>query len=124
MYKRKIISSLLKATLLVDSYVKGLISWDDFIKRYNNFYYFEALDGHEAGDKEMDVLRGLKKAIDLHRDIQKKAIDLVIPNDVKDRGVYLSAGRIADEEAGRRVSNLAFKHDLKEVLSFLESAKG
>ena len=44
----ELIKSLEAATALVADVVAGRISPKDFIQEYGNFYYYNALDGHEA----------------------------------------------------------------------------
>ena len=48
MFKEEIKKSIENATQLVNSVIEGDITITEFIEKYDNFYYVEALDGHEV----------------------------------------------------------------------------
>jgi hypothetical protein len=48
MYKARVTTALLNASLLINKVLKGVCTFQEFVNEYGNFFYYEALDGHEA----------------------------------------------------------------------------
>lgn len=71
--------ALIEMTRLVKEFALGSVTAQDFIDRYSNLYYYEALDGHEAsGLLRPDILAGLGSAIELYRRIQEAVVNKIL----------------------------------------------
>lgn len=91
----------------------------DFVEAYGDFYYVSALDGHEAGEAELALLKKYEGLCRLHQAVQNDVVDIVFLGDERDRQQYLAAGRIDEFEARSRLSLMAQKYRLIEGLQRL-----
>ena len=104
MLNLEILEELLKeGTLLVQKVATGEISIQDFIKRYNNFYYYNALDGHEADDATLNLFKKYSKLIEFHRIVQKEIVDCIVFENQTNLKLYLETGRITPDVAKTRI---------------------
>ena len=107
MQETKVLETTLKEGLfLVQQVVSGEISIQEFVKKYNNFYYYNALDGHEANESTLDLFSKYSQLIELHRRVQMEVVNLVFLGNKNDLPQYLEAGRITPDEARRRIKNI------------------
>jgi hypothetical protein len=107
-------------TRLVLDAVSKRISIPDFIREYGNFYYYNALDGHEASEEGKRLLEKYADATRLHAEVQQSVVDLTYLGDESQKDSYLRAGRIEPDEALRRLQHLVQEHEAAEVLSGLD----
>ena len=122
MYKDRITTALLNASLLINKVLKGDCTFQEFVNEYGNFFYYEALDGHEANQQEQEVLSQLNDAVDLHRRVQCEVIDLVCFDHSGDSArtkEYLEAGRITPVQARERLEQLSQQCDLESMVEKL-----
>jgi len=71
-------SRLLDATILIRKFLEGELNLSSFIGEYSNFYYFEALDGHEDSSAlGVDIREKYQALIELHRRMQEEVINKV-----------------------------------------------
>jgi len=87
-------------TKLVRDFALGAVSVQRFIDDYSNFYYYAALDGHEASSALCagDVVRvGL--AVELHRRIQEDVLNRVSLHPNFSTEALRMAGRSTASEA-------------------------
>ena len=116
MYKDQIIAALLNATLLVVKCLRGEISFQEFVGEYGSFYYYEALDGHEADDEQSRVLDELQKFIGFHEKIQNEVVDAVyFGNNEKNTG----SERLTPEQAEKHFERLCHEYDAEGILKIL-----
>lgn len=114
--------SLQGATEVVKRFVDGEISAASFIESYSNYYYYEALDGHEPSSAQ-DV-EGRSKywiAIELHRRIQEEVINrLTLSSNVSVASLH-EAGLILEPEARERARAICSDKGVDAILESLES---
>lgn len=98
-------SRLAEMTLLVQSFASGSVSAREFVEKYSNFYYYEALDGHESSSAlEPHDLSKLAPALELHRRVQEEVVNrLALDTNFSDEQMKL-AGRLT--ESGARLHML------------------
>ena len=116
-FKKLTKSSLLTATLLVEKMLAGECSIEDFVSKYDNFYYYEALDGHEANAEQLQVLEVFRDAIDFHEEIQTKVVDLIYLGGKDNMQKYLNAGRINKKIVEKRIKELSEKYNISTLIS-------
>ena len=119
--KHILLKSLVEASTLVMKASNEEISFSNFMKAYDNFYYVYALDGHEANDLEKEILEDFSKEIEFHRKIQEEVLNLIYDESVGAKEQYLAAGRIGNEEASKRLNEVCVKSSLEEIIRNLES---
>jgi len=119
MYKEHLIKEIIKATLQVSNLLSERCSLDEFLKEYNNFYYYEALDGHEADQCQKRAISELGKVVKFHEKIQTEVIDKVYLGDKENLQQYLDAGRITGEQAFEKMKILAECYDIEKLLKKL-----
>lgn len=124
MYKDEIITALLSATLLIVKVLKGEITIQAFVSEYRDFYYYEALDGHEAGAEQQRVLDELQDVVELHRKVQMEVVDLVFLNEDANIQQYIDAGRITADQARERLKELSQEYDVDGALKKLRVRSG
>lgn len=91
---------------LVLQCVSGAISFEEFSKRYNDFYAWYALDGHESDEEEQALLEKYDARIEPHRVIAYDILGKVCADDDAKLGSYKQAGRFGSQEAIRRLKNV------------------
>ncbi|HAD03352.1 MAG: hypothetical protein A2091_01570 [Desulfuromonadales bacterium GWD2_61_12] len=84
----------------------GDLSFWDFNKKYDNFYWAYALDGHESDAEEKEILRKLKNRIEPHRTVQEEILSLVCNDEDAEKEEYKRAGRISSKESVRRIAQV------------------
>ena len=108
--------SLREATALIVQAAEGRLSVPDFVRLYGDFYYYEALDGHEEDDMRRALLQKYTDVIEAHRKAQTTVVDVTFLGPAAQREQYLNAGRITAEEAKARLGVIADVHHLRERL--------
>jgi hypothetical protein len=90
-----------------DEYVRALASGrlglNEFLERYDNFYWVFALDGHEP-TPEGPVLAALAARIEPHRRIAEEVLAVLASESSE---AYGAAGRISPTEASERLKLIA-----------------
>ena len=120
MHEGELAAELLRGTELVARFAGGELSTRAFVDAYANFYYFNALDGHEAGPGTSRLLSRFSAACRLHEAVQCEAVDLAYFG-TDDPAPYLAAGRILERDVLPRVRQLCESHGLQRVLAQLRA---
>ena len=119
MCRNNLIEALLAATLLVVKWFKGDSTLQEFVNEYVNFYYYEALDGHEASLEHKQVLEELKSIIELHEKIQNTVVDAVYFGSGVGNEQIKELGRLTVDEAEKHLKDLCYKYDVEDLLNKL-----
>ena len=122
-YRNELVNALEKATLLVNRLANREISIEQFVSEYGNFFYYEALDGHEADEQRKQLLNEFSDVITFHENIQASVVDLVFLGSSEQKQQYLDAGRIDSGNAEQRVQHLANEYDIGGLLKRLKQIK-
>lgn len=113
-------NSLGRATRIVRSFVNGELSATAFVSEYANFYYYEALDGHEeTSAQDAETRTRLCIPIDLHRRIQEEVVNRITLEPGYSREVMKDAGRIDELEARERARAICAEKGLEAILDRL-----
>ena len=109
---------LAEMTKLVRDFALGFISTQSFIDQYSNFYYYEALDGHETSSamREEDVVR-LGPVVELHRRIQEDVVNKVSLDPNFSAEALQMAGRLTASEAQELALRICASVGIDAVLS-------
>ena len=111
--------SLLSATLLVLKVILKKIPFQEFVKIYDNFYYYEALDGHEADEMQRKILDEFKIIVRLHEKIQLQVMNrLYLGKANKEK--FMEAGRIDEQEAIKRLTEIGEEFDIEKIIKNLQ----
>lgn len=84
---------------LIQKCASGLIPFWDFCKKYNNFYWFCALDGHESDEEERQLLEKYEPRILRHRIVAEEILSGVCSDEDAKKPIYIKAGRFGSEIA-------------------------
>lgn len=91
---------------LVRLCVVGKLSFAEFLEKYNDFYSFYALDGHESDDEERALFEKHERLIEPHRAIAHEILgQLCLESDAKLES-YKQAGRFGPVEALEKLRNV------------------
>ena len=93
------------ARLLLDC-AGGKITFGDFLKRYNNFYFHYALDGHESDERERALLEKHGVRIRPHKEMAYEVLAKLCADEDAAKRSYFEAGRIGSNEGLRRIKLL------------------
>lgn len=109
---------LITMTKLVKEFALGDINAQSFIDKYSNFYYYEALDGHEASSaiRVGDIAR-LSPAIELHRRIQEEVVNKISLDPDFSTEALKMAGRLTASEAQELALRICADVGIEAVLS-------
>jgi hypothetical protein len=102
-YKVYLQKLLLEKAILVRKCISGQLSLTDLQNSYGNFYYYEALDGHEADESQKTILEEFFSVIEFHQYVQTEVLDKVYTENSEVPEDYINAGRISKFEANRRL---------------------
>lgn len=112
--------SLSAATRKVKQVADGSIPIAEFLAMYNNYYYFEALDGHEASSIPPSVLAFFPDAIRLHMRIQTEVVDLIWTG-ANDIIATKDSKRINGTEALYRIKKICSEEHINGILDSLRA---
>jgi hypothetical protein len=91
---------------LVRDCVTGRISLDEFLRRYNDFPFAYALDGHESAPDEKQMLGRHARRIDFHLGVMRSLAGLCSQEDAQNP-LYIKAGRFPPSVAIQRLKAFA-----------------
>jgi hypothetical protein len=100
------LNSLAKHNELVRQCVQGEIAFVEFCEKYNNYWSFYALDGHESDDEEREILERYEDRIELHRVIAFDILGLLCSEEDSKKEIYIQAGRFGSAVAVQRLATL------------------
>jgi hypothetical protein len=95
---------------LVRQCALGEITFTDFCDKYNNYWSFYALDGHESDDEERAILDRYEDRIELHRLIAFDILGQLCSEEDALRDIYIQAGRFGSTVAQQRLATLWDTH--------------
>lgn len=107
---------LFEGTYLIKKLVNGEIELQQFIEKYADFYYYNALDGHESNEEYNLLLKKYARIVELHKRIQTEVIDLVYHGNLDQMPQYITAGRITLEQALNRITDIANFYEIDNLL--------
>ena len=84
----------------------GEMTFNDFCDKYNNYWSFYALDGHESDDEERTILERYDDRIELHRLIAFDILGQLCSEEDAQREIYIKAGRFGSTVAQQRLATL------------------
>lgn len=117
-YRKYLLESLRLATLLVYKTSIGDIELLQFIDEYNNHYYSEALDGHEANEDQRQILAQFESVINFQRRIQFEVVDKLYLGEME--SIELARiGRLGESEAIQKLKDLSKEHNVGIMLTSL-----
>lgn len=90
--------------------VGGLLSFWDFVEKYNDFYWYYALDGHESVEGEQSLLNKYYDRILPHREISETILNKVCSKDDANKEAYQKANRIGPDLAVSMLNEIVSKH--------------
>jgi hypothetical protein len=103
-------SALLETLALHDDLVRqcvsGQLSFNEFCARYQDFYAFYALDGHESDEEERQLLDKYEARIEPHRLIAEDIFGYVCSDEDAELEIYRQAGRFGSVEAVERLGRI------------------
>ena len=91
---------------LVRQCAQGEITFDHFCDKYNNYWSFYALDGHESDDEERGILERYEDRIELHRLIAFDILGQLCSEEDAQKEIYIQAGRFGSAVAQQRLATL------------------
>lgn len=97
--ERELLAKLSEHDELVRECASGNLTFEQFCHRYNDFYAFYALDGHESDDEERALLAKYEARIEPHRVIAFEILGRVCSDQDAQLEIYQNAGRFGSEEA-------------------------
>ena len=86
------------------------ISFEEFLERYNDFYAYYALDGHESDDEERELLEKHNKRIRPHEEMTFEILGKLCADEDAVNQSYIDAGRFGSDEALRRTKLLVRRY--------------
>ncbi|MBL8524975.1 MAG: hypothetical protein JNN20_14890 [Betaproteobacteria bacterium] len=95
---------------LVRQCVRGEISFEQFCDKYNSYWSFYALDGHESDDEEREILERYEDRIELHRAIAFDILGPLCSDEDAKREIYVQAGRFGSIVAQQKLITLWETH--------------
>lgn len=118
-YEEELKKSITDVIHLILSFNEDKLSIEEFIEIFNNFYYFEALDGHEANTNQKIILQKWSDVISILAQIQTEIIDRVYVKDDEMHDLYIKTGRIDREQAVQKLKKILQEKNINELLEKL-----
>ncbi|GAA5172991.1 hypothetical protein [Viridibacterium curvum] len=101
-----LIATIAQHDALVRQCVAGELSFFDFCEKYNDFYAYWALDGHESDEEERTLLEKHDSLIEPHRVIAYEILGKLCSDEDAKLDSYINAGRFGSAEAMKRLANV------------------
>ena len=127
--RAEFVRELIRGTELVSEAAAGSLALADFLARYDSFFYFNSLDGHEKTATHTRFLSEFSKVCALHRAIQVEVVDRLYSGER--RAEFEKAGRLWIDDAAPRIREIAREHadgellaELRQALKVLASRRG
>lgn len=110
-------AGIIDMTRLVRDFALGAVNAQSFIDNYANFYYCEALDGHEDSSLlHAEERARLGPAVELHRRIQEEVVNQIALDAEALPEVLKMAGRVTASEARERALRICAEVGTEAVL--------
>lgn len=90
------------------------ITFEEFLNKYNSFYFYYALDGHESDEEEQKLLEKHKDKIELHLRLMEELQGLCSDEDAVKES-YIQANRFGSKEALKRLKDF-YKRYYEDVI--------
>ena len=110
---------LFEGTHLIKKLITNEVDLQYFIKKYANFYHYNALDGHEADEQYNQLLKKYSNAVELHKKIQTNVVDLLYLGSSDSSPEYIVAGRILPDQSIDLITELASSYKIDDILTNL-----
>jgi hypothetical protein len=108
--ENELIEYLDKHDDLVRKCAGNLLPFWDFVEKYNNFYWYCALDGHESDEEERDLLVKYENRILPHREIAETILHGVCSDEDAKKEIYQKANRFGSDVAVLMLKKVASKY--------------
>lgn len=95
---------------MIQQCAKGDIVFKDFLEKYNDFYAYYALDGHESDEQELALFEKYGWRIKPHEELAQEILSYLCNDDDALKDSYINAGRFGSNEALRRLKALSEKY--------------
>ncbi|MCR9105425.1 MAG: hypothetical protein NXI15_09055 [Gammaproteobacteria bacterium] len=95
---------------LVRDCASGKLEFWKFCEAYNNFFYYYALDGHEADEEELALLYKYEQRILFHEKIAEEVLGKVCSDEDAEKPDYIKCGRFGSKVAVERLSKIVGKN--------------
>lgn len=117
-YANELGQNLSKVIELIAKVSRGELPIEKFISSYDNFYYYWALDGHEADENQLVTLNKFHNVIVFLEEVQLNVINAIyVGNDLsKFKDV---SNRISLEEALPKIQNICNQHNIDMLINSL-----
>ncbi len=87
------------------------ITFEEFLNKYNYFYFYYALDGHESDEEEQKLLEKHKNKIKPHLRLMEELQGLCDDEDAVKES-YIQANRFGSDEGLRRLKEISKKYSI------------
>jgi hypothetical protein len=115
-------AAIIEMTKLVREFALGSVDAQVFIEKYSNFYYYEALDGHEASSAlHPESKMKLGPAIELHRRVQENVVNKISFDAGLSAEAMRMAGRLSPTEAREQALRICADVGIEVVLSAINA---
>lgn len=88
------------------------ITFQDFLRKYNDFYDYYPLNGHESDSEELKLFEKHKYKIALHREISE-VLNVLCSDEDAVKEIYKKAGRFGSEEGLKRLKEISKKYSIE-----------
>lgn len=108
---------------LVLQCASGKISFWDFTEKYNDFYSYYALDGHESDEEENLLFEKYKDRIKPHEVIAYEILGKVCSDEDAKKQIYINAGRFGSEVAIQKLKEVVKKYSINSYIIVSQNIK-
>lgn len=109
--EQELLSAIEKHNHIIRECVAGKITFQEFLNKYNDFYAYYALDGHESDLNEQELFEKHENKIAPHCEIIEMLNGLCSDEDaVKDS--YIQANRFGSEEGLKKLKKISIKFSI------------
>jgi hypothetical protein len=91
--------------------VSEVISFEEFLNKYHDFYFYYALDGHESDEEEQQLLEKHKNKIEPHFRLIEELQGLC-DDEEAEKESYILANRFGSNEGLRRLKEISKQYSI------------
>jgi hypothetical protein len=108
--EKDLLSTLDKYDQLISDCVSERISFQEFLKKYDDFYGYYALDGHESDLEEQRLFNTHKNRITPHLEVWESIMSGLCADEDAQKEAYIQANRFGSDEGFRRLKVIGEKY--------------
>lgn len=110
--EQEFLQTIEKYNQVIKNCVEEKITFQKFLDKYDSFYGYYALDGHESDLEEQEMFEKYEIKINIHLEIWEKVLTGICSDEDAVKESYILANRFGSIEGLRRLKEISKKYSI------------